>query len=50
MNVIIGIIVMLLCMLGGFAAMAGTIGVLWQPWSSSSSSALSMGTFIVPIP
>ena len=32
MSFVIGMIVVFGCLLGGFAAMGGHIGVLWQPW------------------
>jgi len=45
--IIIGLIVMLGCMLGGFAAMGGHIMVLWQPWEFVIILGTSLGTFIV---
>ncbi len=47
MNVIIGIIVMLVCMLGSFAAMGGHVQVLWQPFEFVIILGTSFGTFIV---
>ena len=32
MTFIIGMVIVFGCLLGGFAAMGGHIGVLWQPW------------------
>ena len=32
MFVIIGIVVVFACVLGGYVAMGGKIGVLWQPF------------------
>lgn len=32
MTFVIGMVVVFGCLLGGFAAMGGHIGVLWQPW------------------
>ncbi len=50
MTIIIGLIVMLGCMLGGFAAMGGHIMVLWQPWEFVIILGTSLGTFIVANP
>lgn len=50
MTIIIGLVVMLVCMLGGFAAMGGHIGVLWQPWEYVIILGTSLGTFIVANP
>jgi chemotaxis protein MotA len=49
-TIIIGLIVMLGCMLGGFAAMGGHIMVLWQPWEFVIILGTSLGTFIVANP
>jgi chemotaxis protein MotA len=32
MRLIVGIIIVSLCVFGGYAAMGGKLGVLWQPW------------------
>lgn len=32
MTFVIGMVIVFGCLLGGFAAMGGHIGVLWQPW------------------
>jgi chemotaxis protein MotA len=44
---LIGMIVAIGCMLGGFAAMGGHIGVIWQPWEFIIIGGTSVGTFIV---
>lgn len=47
MGFLIGIIVAVSCMLGGFAAMGGHISVIWQPWEFVIILGSSLGTFIV---
>ena len=47
MTIIVGLIVTLLCMCGGYMAMGGKIGVLWQPWEYVIICGSSFGTFIV---
>ena len=34
MTIIIGLVITLGCMLGGFMAMGGHVDVIWQPWES----------------
>ena len=50
MTIFIGLVVALGCMLGGFAAMGGHIGVIWQPWEFIIIGGASLGTFIVANP
>ena len=50
MTIIIGLIVSLTCMLGGFAAMGGKVSVIWQPWEYVIILGSSLGTFIVANP
>lgn len=47
MTIIIGIVVTLACMLGGFMAMGGKVGVIWQPWEYVIILGTSLGTFVV---
>lgn len=47
MGFVIGMVVALGCMLGGFAAMGGHISVLWQPFEFIIIGGSSLGTFIV---
>ncbi len=47
MGFLIGIVVAVSSMLGGFAAMGGHIGVIWQPWEFVIICGSSLGTFIV---
>jgi len=49
-TIILGLVVMLGCMLGGFMAMGGHIAVLWQPWELVIILGTSLGTFIVANP
>ncbi len=44
---VIGIVVAIGCMLGGFAAMGGHISVIWQPWEFVIIFGSSLGTFII---
>lgn len=50
MTVILGLIVMLGCMLGGFMAMGGHVDVLWQPWEFVIILGTSLGIFIIANP
>ncbi|HPG89013.1 MAG TPA: flagellar motor stator protein MotA, partial [Hyphomicrobium sp.] len=50
MTIIAGLIVTLVCMLGGFAAMGGHVAVIWQPWEYVIICGASLGTFIVANP
>ncbi len=50
MTIVIGLLVSLGCMLGGFAAMGGHVGVIWQPWEFVIIGGASLGTFIVANP
>jgi len=50
MTIIIGLVVTLVCMLGGFAAMGGKVSVIWQPWEYVIILGASLGTFIVANP
>jgi chemotaxis protein MotA len=47
MTFVIGMIVVFGCLLGGFAAMGGHIGVLWQPWEYVIILGSAIGTFFV---
>ena len=50
MGIILGLIVTLGCMLGGFMAMGGHVGVIWQPWEYVIIGGASFGTFLVANP
>lgn len=47
MTFVIGMIIVIGCLLGGFAAMGGHIGVLWQPWEYVIILGSAIGTFFV---
>jgi chemotaxis protein MotA len=46
-GIIIGLVVTLGCVLGGFMAMGGHIEVLWQPWEVVIICGAALGTFFV---
>ena len=50
MTIVIGLIVTLSCVLGGFAAMGGNVLVIWQPWEYVIICGAALGTFIVATP
>jgi len=50
LGIILGLIVTLGCMLGGFMAMGGHVGVIWQPWEYVIICGASFGTFLVANP
>jgi chemotaxis protein MotA len=47
---VIGMVIALGCILGGFAAMGGHLSVIWQPWEFVIIGGASLGTFIVANP
>ena len=50
MSVLVGLIITLAALLGGFAAMGGHVGVIWQPWEFVIIGGTALGTFIVANP
>lgn len=50
MTILVGLIVTLACMLGGFMAMGGNPIVIWQPWEYVIICGSALGTFIVANP
>ncbi len=50
MTIIIGFIITLGCLFGGFMAMGGHIGVIWQPWEYVIIGGSSVGIFFVANP
>ena len=50
MTFVIGMVVVIGCLLGGFAAMGGHIGVLWQPFEYIIILGSAIGTFFVANP
>lgn len=50
MTIILGLIITLGCLLGGFVAMGGHVGVIWQPWEYVIICGSALGTFVVANP
>lgn len=50
MTIIIGLVITLVCMLGGFMAMGGKVLVIWQPWEYVIILGTALGTFVVANP
>jgi len=49
-TIIVGLIITLGCMLGGFVAMGGHVEVIWQPWEYVIILGSALGTFVVANP
>jgi chemotaxis protein MotA len=49
-TIIIGLVITLVCMLGGFMAMGGHVAVIWQPWEFVIIFGSSIGTFVIANP
>ena len=50
MTIIVGLMITLGCMLGGFMAMGGHVEVIWQPWEYVIICGAALGTFVVANP
>lgn len=50
MTIIIGLVITLGAMLGGFMAMGGHVEVIWQPWEYLIICGAALGTFVVANP
>lgn len=50
MNFIIGLVIVLLCVLGGYAAMGGSLGVLWQPFEYVIIFGAAIGALVIGTP
>ena len=50
MTIIIGLVITLGCLLGGFVAMGGHVIVIWQPWEYVIICGSALGTFVVANP
>ncbi len=50
MTIIVGLMITLGCMLGGFVAMGGHVSVIWQPWEYVIICGAALGTFVVANP
>jgi len=49
-TIIVGLIITLGCLLGGFVAMGGHVYVIWQPWEYVIICGSALGTFVVANP
>ena len=47
MKLIVGIIIVCICVFGGYAAMGGKLGVLWQPWEYVIILGAAIGAFVI---
>jgi chemotaxis protein MotA len=50
LNFVIGLVIALASMLGGFAALGGHLPVIWQPWEFVIIGGSALGTFIIANP
>ncbi len=50
MTIILGLVVTLGCMIGGYVAMGGNVAVLMQPWEFVIIGGAALGTFLVANP
>ncbi|MBX9908301.1 MAG: flagellar motor stator protein MotA [Beijerinckiaceae bacterium] len=50
MRMIVGTIIVFLCVFGGYAAMGGKLGVLWQPWEYVIILGAAIGAFVIGNP
>lgn len=50
MTIVVGLVISLVCMLGGFMAMGGKVSVIWQPWEYVIILGSAAGTFVVANP
>jgi chemotaxis protein MotA len=50
LSVLVGLVITLGALLGGFAAMGGNIAVIWQPWEFVIIGGTALGTFIIANP
>ena len=50
MIILIGLVITLGCMVGGYMAMGGYVSVLWQPWEYVIICGMAFGSFIVANP
>jgi chemotaxis protein MotA len=50
LGILIGLVVTFGCVLGGYMAMGGKIGVLWQPWELVIILGAALGVFLIANP
>jgi chemotaxis protein MotA len=49
-TIVLGLVITLGCLLGGFVAMGGHVYVIWQPWEYVIICGSALGTFVVANP
>jgi chemotaxis protein MotA len=49
-TILVGLVITLGCLLGGFIAMGGHVEVIWQPWEYVIICGSALGTFVVANP
>lgn len=50
MNAIVGLVVVVVCVVGGYAAMGGNLLVLWQPWELVIVVGGTIGAYVIANP
>ncbi|MTI45894.1 chemotaxis protein MotA [Roseibium hamelinense] len=50
MTIIIGLIITIVSLIGGFAALGGKVSVLWQPWELVIILGIALGAYIIANP
>ena len=50
MSILFGFIITIASLLGGFTALGGHIGVIWQPWEYVIIAGMALGTYIIANP
>ncbi|MET7247737.1 flagellar motor stator protein MotA [Methylobacterium sp. EM32] len=50
MGILVGLLIAIGCMLGGFVAMGGHLIVIWQPWEFVIIGGMAAGTFVIANP
>lgn len=50
MGILVGLVIAIGCMLGGFVAMGGHLIVIWQPWEFVIIGGMAAGTFVIANP
>jgi chemotaxis protein MotA len=50
LSIVFGFIITIASLVGGFTALGGHIGVIWQPWEFVIIAGMALGTYIVANP
>jgi len=50
LSILFGFIITIASLLGGFTALGGNIGVIWQPWEFVIIAGMALGIYIVANP